>query len=261
MENSLINYIDNVNSTIKRIEDRKNIDFDKSIFLPILEYLAANNLIPQEEINKFLKNNQKEIKKLKFYRFSDFLNVSDEIEDYLSQLTDEISGMLPKNIDIQSIDFLLYEILTNIYKHSKFKNAYVQFDIRNNEEIIEIYIIDDGIGIPGSFKDASFNYKQDSKAIYDAINGKTTDKEKYNLHGRGLNSSARITTLGFDGEMLISSGKGICLINKKGAQTVTNTKKQNGTFIILKIKNKQIDDIYEYLKYEKINKITGDEHE
>lgn len=31
--------------------------------------------------------------------------------------------------------------------------------------------------------------------------------------------------------------------------------------IILKINNKKIDDIYEYLKYEKINKITGDNDE
>lgn len=203
-----------LNSTLKKIKDNKNINLEKPIFLPILEYLIVNNLISQDEINKFLRNKSQKIRKLKFYSFSDFLNVSDEIEDYLSELTDEISDMLPKNVDLQSIDFLLYEILINIYKHSKFENAYIQVDIKN-EGMIDIYIFDDGIGIPGSFKDASFNYKQDSEAIYDAINGKTTDKEKYNLHGRGLNSSARVTTLGFDGEMLIASGNGICFINKK----------------------------------------------
>ena len=214
MENSLINYMTELNSTLKKIKDNKNINLEKPIFLPILEYLIVNNLISQDEINKFLRNKSQKIRKLKFYSFSDFLNVSDEIEDYLSELTDEISDMLPKNVDLQSIDFLLYEILINIYKHSKFENAYIQVDIKN-EGMIDIYIFDDGIGIPGSFKDASFNYKQDSEAIYDAINGKTTDKEKYNLHGRGLNSSARVTTLGFDGEMLIASGNGICFINKK----------------------------------------------
>ena len=207
MEDNLINYMNKLNSNIKRIEEKKEIKFDKSIFLPIIEYLTKNNLISQGELDKFLTNRSDEIKKLKFYSFNDFLNVSDKIEDYLSELTDEISKILPKNVDIQSIDFLLYEILINIYKHSKFENAYIQFEITNNEDMIEIYIIDDGIGIPGSFKDASFNYKKDSEAIYDAVNGKTTDKEKYNLHGRGLNSSARITTLGFGGEMLIASGE------------------------------------------------------
>lgn len=51
------------------------------------------------------------------------------------------------------------------------------------------------------------------------------------------------------------------LSTKKGAQTLTNTNKQNGTFIILKINNKKIENIYEYLKYEKINKITGENNE
>lgn len=61
--------------------------------------------------------------------------------------------------------------------------------------------------------------------------------------------------------MLIASGNGICLINKKGAKTYDNKNKINGTFIILRINNKKIENIYEYLKYEKINKITEVKHE
>lgn len=259
MENELDNHIKKLN-TIDRIKDKNDLNFDKSIYLLQLEHLIRNNCISQKEIDELLKNSD-EIKKLKFYKFSDFINISDKIESYLSELTDEISKILPNSLDIQGMDFLLYEILINIYKHSKFENAYIQFNIKNNERIIEIYILDDGIGIPGSFKDASFNYYNDNEALFDAINGKTTDKEKYNLHGRGLNSSARITTLGFDGEMLIASGNGICLINKKGAKTYDNKNKINGTFIILRINNKKIENIYEYLKYEKINKITEVKHE
>ena len=101
------------------------------------------------------------------------------------------------------------------------------------------------------------DYENDCEAIFEAVNGKTTDKEKYKLHGRGLNSSARVTTLGFNGEMLIASGTGICLINSEGIQTCKNKYKINGTFIILKIVNKKIDNIYDYSKYEKINKIEG----
>ena len=100
------------------------------------------------------------------------------------------------------------------------------------------------------------DFKNDSEAIFEAINGKTTDKEKYNLHGRGLNSTARITTLGFDGEMLIASKSGFCIITKNGAKTYENKNQINGTFIILRLSNKKIDNIYDYLKYEKINKIN-----
>ena len=221
----------------------------------------SNSFIERIEDKNYLKKNSDKIKKLKYYKIGDFINVSHKIESYLSELTDEISKILPENIDSQGMDFLLYEILINIYKHSKFENAYIQFDIKNNEKIIEIYIIDDGIGIPGSFRETSFDYDNDNEAIFDAINGKTTDKEKYNLHGRGLNSSARITTLGFDGEMLIASGRGICIINKNGAKTCNNEKKVNGTFINLRLNNIKIENIYEYLRFEKINRIAEVNHD
>ena len=152
---------------------------------------------------------------------------------------------------MQSINFLLYEILINVYKHSKFKNAYVEID---NDETLDIAIYDDGIGIPQSFKEANLEYNGDSESIFEAVNGKTTDKEKYNLHGRGLNSTARITTLGFEGKMFIFSGNGCCLITKDGIQLNENKKSVTGTFILLQINNKKVDNIYNYLKYEIIHK-------
>lgn len=207
-----------------------------------------------KELKNMETNKLKITKKLKFYEFDDFLNVSDKIEEYLSELTDEIENFLTNDIDVQSINFLLYELIINTYKHSKFKNAYVQIDIERN---LNILIYDDGIGIPGSFKEADMNFNNDGKAIFEALNGKTTDKEKFNLHGRGLNSTARITTLGFKGEMLIFSGNGICLVTENGIDIRMNENSINGTFISLHINNKKIDNIYEYLKYVKINQIKG----
>lgn len=55
--------------------------------------------------------------------------------------------------------------------------------------------------------------------------------------------------------MLIGSGEGICIITSNGIQTYRNMHKINGTFLILRINNKKIENIYEYLKYGKINKI------
>ena len=208
-------------------------------------------------MKKISKNCKIEIKKLRFYKFDDFINISERIEEYLSELTDEIHAILPENVDIQSIDYLLYEILLNIYKHSKFENAYIQFIVYDSGNI-DICIIDDGIEIPKSFKEANITFKNDCESIYGAINGETTDKEKYKLHGRGLNSSARITASGFNGEMLIASGTGICIINKDGAETYLNEHEIKGTFIIIRIDNKKIDNIYDYLKHEKINRIKGD---
>lgn len=254
MCNSLKEEINKLNNDI---ENKNIVNPNKLTILPLIQNRFINNQCSEEKINRLLELNSECIKKLKFYEINDFLNETTNIEEYLSKFTDIIINILPENSDLQSINFLLYEILINIYKHSKFKNAYIQINTSNNSQNIELCIIDDGIGISGSFNDASIDYENDCEAIFEAVNGKTTDKEKYKLHGRGLNSSARVTTLGFNGEMLIASGTGICLINSEGIQTCKNKYKINGTFIILKIVNKKIDNIYDYLKYEKINKIEG----
>ena len=191
-----------------------------------------------------------ESKKLKNFKFNEYFTVSDKIDEYLSELSDEIIDLLPENIDVQGISFLLYELLINIYKHSKFENACIEVDVYDE---IEIHISDDGIGIPGSFSAENMPYKNDCEAIFEAINGRTTDKEKFNLHGRGLNSSARITTIGFGGEMLICSGSGNCRITTEGAKLSPNENRNNGTLIILRITNRKVDNIYECLKFEKIN--------
>ncbi|WP_295610796.1 ATP-binding protein [uncultured Methanobrevibacter sp.] len=215
-----------------------------------------NEIQTIKEIKKKIKDFEKsdidktKTKKLKFYEFNDFLNVSEKIEEYLSDFTDEIEKLLPSDVDKQSINFLLYELLINVYKHSKFRNAHIEI---NNDENITILIHDDGIGIPKSFKDAKIKCSNDGKAIFYAVNGKTTDKEKFNLHGRGLNSTARITTLGFEGKMIISSGNGTCKITKNGINIIQNKTFIDGTFILLRINNKKIDNLYEYLKFEKIN--------
>lgn len=179
----------------------------------------------KEKMNDTKQETPRNIKKLRYYEFNDFNIVSEKIEEYLSEFTDEIANILPKNADMQSINFLLYETLINIYKHSKSKNAFVKID---DDETLSIIIYDDGIGIPESFKEAKLEYNGDSESIFEAVNGKTTDKEKYNLHGRGLNSTARITTLGFGGKMIIISGKGICLITKSGIQLYENEEDING---------------------------------
>lgn len=210
----------------------------------------------KEKINDTEQENSRNIKKLRYYEFNEFNIVSEKIEEYLSEFTDEIANILPKNADIQSINFLLYETLINIYKHSKFKNAFVKID---NHDTLNIIIYDDGIGIPESFKEAQLEYNGDSESIFEAVNGKTTDKEKYNLHGRGLNSTARITTLGFGGEMIIMSGKGASLITKRGMRLYENEESINGTYILLQINNKKIDNIYGYLKYKPISKEENNE--
>lgn len=250
--------IEDLNITTTKIKNNEKFTLNLTLLLPLLNLMKTNNLISSEDFNMIINNQSLKIKELKYFNFLDFSNHPDEIESYLSDFIDEIIHMLPKNTDYQSVYYLLYEILINVYKHSKFNNAYIQTIIDHAEENIDFCIFDNGIGIPGSFKESFIHFDNDYEAIYEAINGKTTDKEKYVIHGMGLNSTAKLTTLGFDGEMLIVSGKGICEITKMGAKPYLNDHEIHGTFVILRIKNKKIDNIYEYLKFKSINKVDED---
>lgn len=234
-------------------QQSETITSDSLIILPLLQYEKINENTDIKKIDSILDSEK--IKKLKFYKFEDYFKVSDKIDLYLSEFSDEIINLLPESIDKQGISFLLYELLINIYKHSKFKNSYVQVNVSQDKRQINMCIIDDGIGIPGSFDEGLIYYNNDCEAIYESINGKTTDKEKYNLHGRGLNTSVRLTTLGFNSEILISSRNGICDITAEGARLYKNNRYINGTFIMLRINNKRIEDIYDCIKHEKINKL------
>ncbi len=250
-------YIKELNMINVKIKHNKEFKINLIIILPILHLLKEYDLMNNKEMKMILNNESLKIKEIRYWKFSDFNRVSEKIDEYLSNFTNETIQLLPPEIDAQSVDFLLYEILINVYKHSKFKNAYLQIITHDNENI-DICIFDNGIGIPKSFEESSIEFINDSEAIFDAINGKTTDKEKYGLHGRGLNSATRITTLGFDGEMLIASGFGVCVVSSKGANTYSNSHEIKGTFVILRIKNKKVNNLYEYLKFNKIKKIKED---
>lgn len=253
MKENLIKHIEKLNKNINNFEDE--VTENSLILLPLFQYSKFNNKTLSKKIES--KLNSDNIKSLRYFNFNDYMTLSDKIDMYLSEFSDEIIAYLPENIDFQSINFLLYELLINIYKHSKFNNAFIQINTSPNNDEIEICIIDDGIGIIGSFNEESIKYENDSDAIFKSINGTTTDKEKFNLHGRGLNTSARIATLGFNGNMLIASGKGICDINSNGAKTYYNPIEINGTFILLKLNNKKVDNLYECIEYKTIDKIEG----
>ena len=102
------------------------------MILPLIQIMKSIDLITSDEINMIINNASFKIKELKYFKFSEFVTISEKIDEYLSEFTDELINFFPKNVDIRGISFLLYEILINVYKHSKFKNAYIQ--IINSEK-------------------------------------------------------------------------------------------------------------------------------
>lgn len=267
MPPALISNLRKLNKIIKDNEGNVVMDLSRYSFLapptllPLLQYMELHKIeeyCPNSQTEQYLEkilgrekcsDTTIPLRKLKEYDYSDYFQVADEIEMYLSDLTDEIVELIAPNLDFQSINLLFYEMLTNIYKHSKCNNAYILCQLYPRANTIDICIIDDGITIPGSFEEKDIGFVDDSEAIYDAINGRTSDKEKANLHGRGLNTTANITSQGFRGEMLIASRNGVCTVNQKGIRTWKNDMPCiDGTFVTLRINTNKIRNIYDYLK-------------
>ena len=85
MENTLLKHVHKLNQIIKKLNANKEFTLDLLIILPLLCHMINNNFINSREFEKLLSNESLNIKKLKYYRFTDFITISDKIENYLSE--------------------------------------------------------------------------------------------------------------------------------------------------------------------------------
>lgn len=158
-------------------------------------------------------------------------------------------------VDPEPYEFLVYEMLSNIYDHSEFDNAFVlcQQYPNSKNKTTDICLIDDGISIPGNFEKENFKFDNDAEAIFKAINGCSTKIEEGKFRGTGLNTATQISTLGYDEEILIASRKGVCHVKDNGAQLYLM--KNNyiyGTFVSIRINDRNIQELNEYYSNKRI---------
>lgn len=270
----LIDYMRKLNNILRKNEyndvmDLKDYDFlAPPVLLPVLQYMELNNInkyIPHPNTKPYLEkvlgrercsDTTYPLRKLKKFHYDNTYGLADQVEEYLSDITDGIFDLFNLNLDKAGVNLIVYEMLTNIYKHSEFNNAYILCQKYPNVNKLDICMIDDGVTIPGSFEDYNINFINDTEAIFDAINGKNTDKEGYQLHGRGLNTTASITSLAFGEEMLVASRNGVCTVNPKGVKLwYKNMPIIHGTFIALRVNTNKIPDISNYTKKREFEKI------
>lgn len=106
---------------------------------------------------------------------------------------------------INAFNFLIGELIDNIYQHSEFANASVMAQRYERKGFTEISIFDDGISIPTCFENHGLYSTHDANAIQKAINGLSTkDKSR----GFGLNTSINLYVNGVGGSLLLVSRNG-----------------------------------------------------
>ncbi len=104
-----------------------------------------------------------------------------------------------------AFNFLIGELIDNIYQHSKFTNASVMAQRYEKRGFSEISIFDDGISIPTCFENHGVYSTHDANAIQKAVNGVSTKNEK---RGYGLNTSINLYVNGIGGSLLLISRNG-----------------------------------------------------
>lgn len=103
--------------------------------------------------------------------------------------------------------------------------------------------MDNGISIPGSFKEFGYNFKNDCEAIINAVNGLSTkNNNDFIERGTGLNNTVNIVTNGAKGAVLIVSGNGLVQITQNNV--IVDTIPDNyidGTLISLRLNSNSIN--------------------
>ena len=111
---------------------------------------------------------------------------------------------------INAFNFLIEELIDNIYTHSDFSVASVMAQRYEKKGFVEISIFDDGISIPTCFEKHGI-FLDDCTAIIKAVNGLSTKNE---TRGYGLNSTTNLYVNGLSGEFLLVSRNGALYKNQ-----------------------------------------------
>ncbi|MDR2624396.1 MAG: hypothetical protein LBC39_07545 [Methanobrevibacter sp.] len=256
-------------------------DGGNSIDLTSYNFLGAATLLPlfaysnQNNINKLISQSNNPLTQYleKVLQHRPHNNTTIPFEklplkmtaNEIADFAENIKNKLFNSIERQTFEFLLYELMSNIYDHSKFRNAFTLSQQRPKVGVTDICLIDDGVSIPGSFENVGFDFEDDAEAILESINGKSTREEnknfdgiyEENISGRGLNSTTQLATLGFGEDILIASREGACYINSSGANLFNIDEKFiNGTYVSIRINKKTLGQDFQKCMEYKIGYVT-----
>ena len=154
---------------------------------------------------------------------------------------------------------LLSETMNNVMSHAYeerdnepipyIENAWwVSGDYNINSEILSVYVYDQGIGIPKSFRtkkmwiDVFDDFKRAFKDhhdgdILDSATASTKTRTGLNHRGKGLRDMRRWITGNDHGELRIMSGSGDLKVSSNGEKKVTSLQQElGGTLIHWRIK-------------------------
>lgn len=159
------------------------------------------------------------------------------------QISDVLEAIKPNLHDNfgAGVSYLIGELSDNIVDHSRFSYASLMAQYYPKKRFFDIGILDNGITIPGAFKEAGIAFKDDCDAIKKAMEGISTKEELRGdgttARGWGLRTSKKVAIEGLNGEMHVYSGGGGVSINSRSKPQYVRLQKipLKGTFIYMRL--------------------------
>ncbi len=143
-------------------------------------------------------------------------------------------------------NYLLNEIVDNIYQHSEFTRAMVLAKRFNEEKFTELAFLDDGLTIPKVLQKHGRHLNQ-ARALQAAASGTSTKGPE---RGYGLSTSIRLVREGFKGDFLLVSGGAALSANREKTEeyVLDGSLALEGTLVALRIPfMKKVERFYEYI--------------
>ena len=176
-------------------------------------------------------------------------------------IASKITGMIGKKLNDKSLQALKYsidELLANIVEHSRYKNSFIMLQNYPSSKSLEFSLMDDGVSIPGNFREHGISFDNDCDSLKKAINGVST-KDKNGERGFGLHSVFNLLTDGVHGEGILVSGRGILSKRFNGvsgsktklfcyANNSEESKVFKGCYVAFNMKTNLSPDLYRYLE-------------
>jgi hypothetical protein len=165
-----------------------------------------------------------------------------------------ICDLISKNMGINektSVKLAVGELLDNVDQHSRCTSASFIAQRYEKMRFVEVSIFDNGITIPGSFRNSGkYGELTDSDALKKAIGGMSTKPE--DTRGHGLPTFISVLTGALKGEALIVSGDSAYYIESNNNEKLYNLDKKDGlsgTLIGMRIPlPMKKADVYDYIK-------------
>ncbi len=114
--------------------------------------------------------------------------------------------------DISALEYAVYELVDNIYEHSKFTRALVLGQRYGYKGFADLSFYDDGVTIPGSLKGKAEGSPTD--LVCDALGGKSAKDES---RGFGLRTTFELFTNGLGSDFFVASGAGAAYGGKEAS--------------------------------------------